>query len=282
VSYINDSSSQSELVRLNHQARLVTDTIGLLPARLEDTDFTSVLDVGCGTGQWALDLACARQDVEVTGIDISPNMIEYAITRAQTYRLDNISFEVVDIFQKKLPFTEGSFDMINLRFGFGWIKGYANWLLLLARLSTLLKPGGSVVITEGEGIYTNSLALQRVHEIFCIAFHKAGYSLSPSPRFMGVVAQLGYLLSQTGFHDPGSQAYVLDYSYYNQEANIQWRTSFHLLLSESAPFLLSAGANTEELATLDFQISLDMYRESFCGMGPLFSFYARKEEGLDG
>jgi SAM-dependent methyltransferase len=280
MNYINDSSSQSEIVRLNHQARLVTNVTGLLPARLEDTDFTSALDVGCGTGQWALDMACARQDVEVIGLDISSNMIEYAITRARTYRLDNISFEVGDIFQKKMPFVEASFDLIHLRFGGGWIKGYANWLLLLVRLFVLLKPEGHIVITEGEGIYTNSLALQRFHEIFCTAFHKAGYSLSPSPCFLGVVSQLGYLLHQTHFQDIRSEAHVLDYSYYNHDANVQWRTSFHLLISESSPFLFGTGASAEELANLDFQISIDMYQENFCGMGPLFSFSARKEQGL--
>jgi ubiquinone/menaquinone biosynthesis C-methylase UbiE len=276
MTYINDSNSQSELVRLTHQARLVTATTGLLPALLEDTDFTSALDVGCGTGQWAIDLACMRQDVKVTAIDISHNMISYAITRAGPHRLDNISFEALDIFQKKLPFAEGSFDLIHLRFGVSWVQGYTNWLLLFARLYVLLKPGGYVVITEGENIYTNSLALERLHEIFCAALHKSGYSLSSSPRFIGVVPRLGYLLSQSGFQSIGSEASVLDYSYYNKEANMQWRTSFHLLVSEAGPFLLSAGTNAEELAKLDFQISLDMYQEDFCGIGPIFSFYARK------
>jgi SAM-dependent methyltransferase len=277
VSYIHDSNSPSELVRLNYQAGLVTNATGLLPSLLEDTDFASVLDVGCGTGSWALDLACARQDVRVVGIDISHNMIEYATTRAKNYRLDNIAFELGDIFQKKLPLAEGSFDLINLRFGVGWVEGYANWLLLLTRLYILLKPGGYVVITEGEGIYTNSLALERLHEIFCNALHKAGYSLSPSPRFMGVVSQLGYLLYQAGFQKVGSEASVLDYSYYNKDANMQWRTGFHLLISESSMFLLGSGViSAEELASLDLQISIDMYRESFCGMGPVFAFYARK------
>lgn len=110
------------------------------------------------------------------------------------------------------------------------------WLLLLKRLYALLKPGGYVVVTEGEGIYTNSLALERLHEIFCTALHKTGYSLSPSPRFMGVVSQLGYLLYQTGFQVVGSEASVLDYSYYNIDANVQWRIGFHLLISESGIF----------------------------------------------
>jgi SAM-dependent methyltransferase len=277
VNYINNSESQSELVRLNYQAQLVTNVTRLLPALLEDTDFTAVLDVGCGTGAWAVDLAASRQDAEVVGIDISPNMIAYATTRAKPYRIKNLSYEVLDIFQNELPFAEGSFDLINLRFGVGWVKGYANWLLLLVRLSVLLKPGGHMVITEGEGIYTNSLALERLHEIFCTALHKTGYSLSPSPRFMGVVAQVGHLLRGAGFQHVSVEASVLDYSYYHHDENIEWRTSFDLLLRESKPFLLNSGVTSEEeLAQVSLQLSIDMYREDFCGMGPLFSFYAWK------
>jgi SAM-dependent methyltransferase len=279
VSYINDSSSQSELVRLNYQARLVTNTTGLLPARFAKTPFTSVLDVGSGTGAWTLDLACARQDVQVVGIDISSNLTGYAITRAHVYHLDNLSYETLDVFQAGMPFAQASFDLIHLRFGVSWVKGYADWQRLLKRFDALLKPGGYVVITEGEGIYTNSQALLRLHELFCTALHAAGYSLSPSPRFLGVVAHLGYLLREAGFQEVGTEAHILDYSYYDHDANIQWRTSFQLLIQESSSFLLSAGASVQELANLDFQISVEMYREQFCGMGPVFTFSARKKEG---
>lgn len=277
MSYINDPNSPSEQVRLNHQAGLITNVTGLLPSLLEDLDFTTILDVGSGTGQWALDLAWARQDAKVVGIDSSSNMITYAQTRVRGSSVKNLSFEMVDIFQSVLPFAEGTFDLIHLRFGVGWVKGYANWLLLLKRLFVLLKPGGYVVITEGEGIYTNSLALGRLHEIFCEALHTTGYSLSPSPRFMGVVAQLGHLLHQAGFQERATEASVLDYSYDKIYENMQWRTSFHLLLQESGRFLLSSGVvSAEELAQVDFQIALDMYQEEFCGIVPLFSFYARK------
>lgn len=46
------------------------------------------LDVGCGTGRYALELA--RRDAQhVVGIDISPNMIRACTDRARTERLDD-------------------------------------------------------------------------------------------------------------------------------------------------------------------------------------------------
>jgi hypothetical protein len=74
---------------------------------------------------------------------------------------------------------------------------------------------------------------------------------------------------------------VLDYSHYNEEANRAWRDSFHILISEAAPFLLQSGATTaDELAQIDQQILIDMFHNDFCGMGPLFTFFARKPESL--
>jgi SAM-dependent methyltransferase len=276
MSYINDLTSAGEWARLDHQARLVGSVTGLLPLLLVDEELTSILDVGCGPGRWALDIAIDRPEAQVTGIDLSADMVEYAKARARTQQLTNVSFGVQDFLSNTLPFPEGSFDLIHIRFAVGWLKK-AEWMLLLLRCFVLLKPGGYVVITEGEGIYTTSPALERLQEILCQAFHASGYGLSSSPRFMGVVAQLGYLLTQTGFQQICTDVSVLDYSYAHEEANRAWRDSFRSFISESSLFLLQSGVTTtEELAQIDTQLSIEMYQEDFCGIGPLFTFSAQK------
>ena len=281
MTYINDLASAGEWARLDHQAGLVGRVTGLLPPLLEDEEFTSILDVGCGPGRWALDIAGDWPEAHVTGIDLSADMVEYANARARTRNLNNVSFGMQDFLANKLPFPEGSFDLIHVRFAVGWLKK-AEWLLLLIRCFVLLKRGGYLVITEGEGMYTTSAALQRLHEMLCAALHASGYGLSFSPRFMGVVAQLGYLLAQTGFQNIGTDVSVLDSSSYHEdhEANRVWRESFHALISESSVFLLNSGVTTaEELAQVDVQIWSDMYQEDFCGIGPLFTFSAQKPVG---
>ena len=208
-------------------------------------------------------------------------MMDYANARARTQNLNNVSFIAQDFLTNKLPFSEGSFDLINVRFAVGWLKD-GGWLLLLSRCFVLLKPGGYLVITEGEGIYTTSRALERLQEILCQAFFTAGYGLSHSPRSLGVVAHLGYLLHEAGFHAIHTEASILDFSYYHedQEANRAWRDSFHALISESSIFLFQAGVTTvEELAQLDAQISIEMFQEDFCGIGPLFTFSAQRPAG---
>jgi ubiquinone/menaquinone biosynthesis C-methylase UbiE len=279
--YINNIDSVGEWVRLDHQARLVGKAMGLLPTLLDDMEFTHILDVGCGPGHWALDIAADRPEAQIIGIDLSTDMMNYANARARTQHLKNVSFIVQDFLANELPFPEQSFDLINLRFAVGWLKN-GGWLLLLSRCFVLLKPGGYLVITEGEGIYTTSLALERLQEILCQAFFTTGYGLSHSPRSLGVVAHLGYLLYQAGFRAIHTKATILDFSYYHEDqaANRAWRDSFHALISESSIFLFQAGVTTvEELAQLDAQISIDMFQEDFCGLGPLLTFSAQRPAG---
>src|SRR5450432_3033762 len=127
--YINNIDSVGEWVRLDHQARLVGKSTGLLPALLDEMEFTRILDVGCGPGRWALDIAAERPEAEVTGIDLSADMMDYTNARARTQNLDNVSFLVQDFLTKELPFPEDSFDLINVRFAMGWLMD-GGWLLL--------------------------------------------------------------------------------------------------------------------------------------------------------
>jgi len=50
------------------------------------------LDIGCGSGKYALELA--KRSKQVVGIDISPKMIQYAQENAQQENVDNAAFEL--------------------------------------------------------------------------------------------------------------------------------------------------------------------------------------------
>lgn len=62
-----------------------------------------LLDVGCGTGHWTA--MFAEMGYQVTGVDLSPEMIEVA-----RERVPGCSFRVADACE--LPFGDGSFDVV--------------------------------------------------------------------------------------------------------------------------------------------------------------------------
>src|SRR5258708_23703122 len=71
--YFNDPNSGAEMVRLLDQDRLITQGMGgLLPERSNDfSGIQRVLDVACGPGGLAQEVAFAHPEMEVTGFDIS-------------------------------------------------------------------------------------------------------------------------------------------------------------------------------------------------------------------
>ena len=72
-----------------------------------DTKGLRALDLGCGTG--ALSCLLAERGFDVTGVDISPSAIAYALQISAAREL-NISFQVLDVCRD--PFPEGRFDLV--------------------------------------------------------------------------------------------------------------------------------------------------------------------------
>lgn len=99
-----------------------------------------VLDVGCGIGGAALELA-KRCDAEVTGIDLAPLMVQIANERAGA-AFPKIKFHVGDIFEQS--FAE-PFDIIWSRDALLHIDRKGE---LFGLMYKWLKPGGHVAITD--------------------------------------------------------------------------------------------------------------------------------------
>jgi SAM-dependent methyltransferase len=71
-----------------------------------------MLDVACGSGQ--VSLWAARDGVNVTGVDIAPNLLQRAQARA---RGEGLSARFVEGDAEALPFEDASFDFVTSLFG---------------------------------------------------------------------------------------------------------------------------------------------------------------------
>src|SRR5215469_18498160 len=110
--YVLDPESATEMARLMLQDRLLTEGMhGVFPERVDLKNIQAILDVGCGPGGWALDVAHTYPDRRVFGIDISTTMITYAQAQASAQRLSNVTFTVMNALQP-LDFETGTFDLV--------------------------------------------------------------------------------------------------------------------------------------------------------------------------
>ena len=103
----------------------------------EDT----VLDVACGPGL----LACAFAKVakHVTGIDMTPAMLEQASKTQQEQGLKNVSWQQGDVYS--LPFPPSQFSIVSSRFVFHHLQ---DPLAALKEMKRVCKPGGKIVVAD--------------------------------------------------------------------------------------------------------------------------------------
>lgn len=120
-SYILDAENAAEMGRLTKQDRLITAGMGGLAASYHDlADTQQLLDIACGPGGWALDVATTFPQINVVGIDINRQMITYAQAQARALNVANADFQVMNALQP-LTFPDSSFDMVNARFLVGFM-----------------------------------------------------------------------------------------------------------------------------------------------------------------
>jgi len=84
-----------------HYGRVIENVSGILDL----TSYTSILDVGCGTG--ALCSVLNKKSLEVTGIDPAGKMLKVAKRQTENNSITFIQANVLE----KLPFEDKSFDI---------------------------------------------------------------------------------------------------------------------------------------------------------------------------
>ena len=139
------------------RARFVAERATLAGAR--------VLDVGCGGGLLAE--ALARAGAKVTGIDLAPGMIEVARLHAIEQKLEiDYRMEAAEAVAAAQP---GGFDVVTCM---EMLEHVPEPSQMVATLTTLVRPGGSVFIST----------LNRNLKSFLLAIVGAEYVMKLIPR----------------------------------------------------------------------------------------------------
>ncbi len=274
--YVIDPESAAEMARLVQQDQLVTKSLGgIFLARFDVDRVDDILDVACGPGGWALQVAYTHSDINVVGVDISQKMIAYARMQAQVQGLNNVHFRVMDV-TKPLDFPDHRFDLINLRFASTFMSPLA-WQPFLRECWRLLRPGGILCITDMEWGFANKAAFERYIALFHAALQKAGQSFSPNGLHLGLLPVLHRLLQGAGFEQIEQKASVIDISFEAEAHEGYFHdlfSAFHLL----KPFIVKwGGAEREEIDQLCEQALLEMQQDDFCSLAFFLTVWGFKE-----
>lgn len=260
--YVINMTSVAKTARLIHQSRLFTAALGdLFPRDFDLSCVRRVLDIGCGPGEWALDVARRFPQFEVVGIDRDPGMVRYAQTSAWSQDLDDSCFEVMDA-RQPLQFADGSFDLINARCIAGFMDRIS-WPELLRECFRILAPGGRVLLHEIEMHVSNSLALQQLNHYLAQAFYRQKRSFSPDGCSLGITHTLSKLLKAAGFVRLKHQPFLLDASadselFYDAFKNMEY------FFASCKPSLLASGVVEEAVYDRRYnQMIVEMLADDF-------------------
>jgi len=264
--YVLDPESPTEMARLISLDRFMTQGMGGPFSGVDNlSSIHKVLDMACGPGGWVLDVAFERPDIEVTGVDISKIMTDYATARAKTQRLSNASFKIMDITQP-LAFAAGTFDLVNARFLFSVLL-QEQWPVFIAECTRLLRPGGVLRLTElMDGGATNSPAKEQLHGFFCQALQQVRHGFSVNGRNIGVTIILPRMLRKAGYEHVQHFMHAQEVSADTENYAMFYRNS-EITYQLAKPLFINTGAtNEEDFDQIYKQMLIELGSQEFTGM----------------
>ncbi|KAK4150241.1 S-adenosyl-L-methionine-dependent methyltransferase [Chaetomidium leptoderma] len=183
----NDEREQDRLDMIHHvYYRCLNDRLFLAP--VDPNAGLRVLDVGTGTGLWAIHLGDDYPNAaEIVGNDLSPIQ--------PTWCPPNVRFIVDDV---ELEWAEPHpYDLIHCRYMAGAIK---DWPGLARQMYENLKPGGWVELQESantlysqDGSLAKDNPMVKMMEGLMEACEKIGRTLDPAPSMEGWLRDAGFV-----------------------------------------------------------------------------------------
>ncbi|KAK1490572.1 methyltransferase domain-containing protein [Colletotrichum abscissum] len=180
----NDETEQDRLDFANHLWIITWD--GKLCNCPKVKGAKRVLDVGTGTGIWALDYADAHPEASVIGVDLSPIQ--------PVYVPPNCRFEIDDL-EKEWTWTE-LFDFIFIR---SMVGSFKSWPDAIKQAYDNLEPGGYLEIQDNEfpifcddGSMPADSQVLRWTQLIVEATDIVGKSMAVAPTFKQMLEDAGF------------------------------------------------------------------------------------------
>ncbi len=154
----------------------------------------AILDAGCGTGRWVVEMAAEFPEARVVGLDIVPPTNVAPMLASLGPLAANVSFVAADLLQP-LPFPDGAFDYVHQQLMYDDLPAQ-QWPRILSELVRVTRPGGWVeCIEQAEAPYDSGPAYQRLTAWMANLCRQRGVDPDMGPK-------LRYLLHAAGIEQP--------------------------------------------------------------------------------
>lgn len=160
----------------HHQEDLLGLMLRLSRVSADDT----VLDVACGPGIVACAFAAIAR--HVTGLDITPAMLDRARALQQERGLRNLDWKCEDV--TALPFADGSFSIVVTRYSFHHFLAPAE---VLAEMVRVCRPDGRILVVDVSPVAAKISAYDRFEKL---RDPSHVHALSPE-GLLGLIADAG-------------------------------------------------------------------------------------------
>ena len=273
-SYFISHEEQDENLRLLAQDQLITAAMGgPLTEQPDPTHFTRILDVGCGTGGWMIETALKYPWMFVVGLDISHQFLLTTYEQARAALVDvRMSLRVTDVLLG-LDVPDGSFDLVNLRFGVSFVR-FWQWGTLLRNMRAALRPGGIIRLTDSHDITSSSQALTTLWQIGKRAAHAAGYAMDENVADT-TPARLAQMLPTLGFEQIQRVTYTPIYQAHTPERRF-FEEDMTRLFRHALPFYRKMGMVPEHYEDLYHTMLDDFTSPTFEVSWPLSTVWGQR------
>lgn len=273
--FVQDRSNQDELARLQVQDQMLTAGMGgVLPEQPDPVTFHRVLDVGCGTGGWLIEVAKTYPTItELVGVDVSGKMLEYARAQAEAHQVsDRVTFRVMDAL-RTLEFPAQSFDLVNQRLGWSYLRTW-EWPGLINEFRRVSRKGGVIRITESGWMTGNSEALTKLHRLALQASFSSGHLFTEGDN-ASVVEHLPELLQQSGIQHVRTRAHDLAFPALTTEG-AHFHEDLRHLFHVSVPFFQKWAPMPDNYKMLYQQMLEETQQPGFVGKWAFLTTWGTK------
>ncbi|KAI1380043.1 S-adenosyl-L-methionine-dependent methyltransferase [Hypoxylon crocopeplum] len=170
---------EPERHRLEVQHKLYRHCLdGALTSTRLPLDTAQILDLGTGTGVWAIEMAARYPQAQIMGVDVYPIQRRKGVP-------PNVKFEIDDV-ENPWRFPDNSLDFVHARSIAGGVR---DWPALIRQTYNKLKPGGLFEMTEialnildFDGKFAEADLCPEFLQLFRDLCDKVGMDFNPSPH----------------------------------------------------------------------------------------------------